>query len=861
MRLEPSTTAQTALGDDLANMALEAISENCLPMRPGFGEIGKKIVLRTNYYRLELNKDQLLYRYSVDIRKPGKQDQEPMSKREKRSVLEDLLREREFSSLNNMYATDWASMIITTSKVTLSDGGTKNRKAFDIADGPTPSVKFSVLVEETRRFHLKELLDYVMSPSPQSLYAIEDDVIQVLNIVLSKIPEGTANIGLIGRNKYYPMKGHALYDNDNRDLGAAIEAIRGYYTSVRIATGRVLVNVNVATTAVYKALPLSKLMLEFYKSGNTVKDLDMFLKGLKVEMSHLRDKNGKPRVKVICGLARRPDNKSPGDSSEFRFPIDEELTGRDRNGQITVRNYFEAKYHVRDPDTGNNAGRWVVKVGDPKKNNYLPPYVCTVIPGQPVRRMLSGLQQSGMIDFACRPAPDNAEAIQSKGRRVMGFNTPGKSLKDFGVVQVEKEMLTVPGRILEGPAVLYKEKVIQVEDGRWNLKGVKFRNAKLVSGWVCLFINESGENSPKSPSSFEGGAQAFTEAIRENFPPYGVRVHPPHSTYKDGATMEVNLRDEDDINNKLDWMFSDFKKKRVQFVFVLLPQKHTYLYTRIKFFADVKSGIHTVNMVGSKLRITNQKSERFGQIDRQYLANIALKVNLKLGGVNHEIKPSDLAPLDRETMIVGIDVTHPSPGSRENAPSIAGVVASFDLTLAQWPASIRLQTGRKEMVGGTGNEILRDMLKERLKFWQGRHNQTLPKKLLIYRDGVSEGQYDSVLRDELPQIMTACKEMYPAKVEQPKVTIIVVGKRHHTRFYPTTVQDTDGTAPSNPKNGTVVDRGVTMAKHWDFFLQAHRGLKGTARPAHYFIIKDGIGFGKDNIQTLVGDHPTVSQVL
>jgi hypothetical protein len=38
-------------------------------------------------------------------------------------------------------------------------------------------------------------------------------------------------------------------------------------------------------------------------------------------------------------------------------------------------------------------------------------------------------------------------------------------------------------------------------------------------------------------------------------------------------------------------------------------------------------------------------------------------------------------------MLVGIDVTHPSPGSASTAPSVAGIVASVDGTLAQLETS------------------------------------------------------------------------------------------------------------------------------------------------------------------------------
>jgi eukaryotic translation initiation factor 2C len=49
------------------------------------------------------------------------------------------------------------------------------------------------------------------------------------------------------------------------------------------------------------------------------------------------------------------------------------------------------------------------------------------------------------------------------------------------------------------------------------------------------------------------------------------------------------------------------------------------------------------------------------------------------------------------TMLVGIDVTHPGPGSVKGTPSIAAVVASVDQMHAQYPASMEIQETKKEV--------------------------------------------------------------------------------------------------------------------------------------------------------------------
>ena len=281
----------------------------------------------------------------------------------------------------------------------------------------------------------------------------------------------------------------------------------------------------------------------------------------------------------------------------------------------------------------------------------------------------------------------------------------------------------------------------------------------------------------------------------------------------------------------VDQLFRAAVDNELRFLLIILPAAIAPLYNCIKRYGDVRYGIATVCCVG----------HQFARCNIQTFANLALKFNLKLGGNNQILEPARRGIIDKgKTMVVGIDVTHPSPGSAPNAPSIAGMVASLDSQLGQWPAVLCLQSeARMEMVSG-----LKDMLKSRLRLWTDRdhgNHPELPENILVYRDGVSEGQYEAVLKDEVPLLRQACLEMYPAADQRkglPRFTVVVVGKRHHTRFYASQSNQASGSA--NPKAGTVVDRGVTEARNWDFFLQSHAAIKGTARPAHYFVVLDEI---------------------
>jgi len=361
-------------------------------------------------------------------------------------------------------------------------------------------------------------------------------------------------------------------------------------------------------------------------------------------------------------------------------------------------------------------------------------------------------------------------------------------------------------------------KVAATRFGSWNMTNNQFVTTAELPSWTYLWISEQGGHDAwQDEIALKGTIDAFTSTLRA----VGMKT----ANCLRGLHIAVTPSNAEAAIDATIHRFTSAKQPP-KLLLVILPANDKTIYNRVKYACDVKEGIWNVCVIASK----------FAKANAQYHANVALKVNLKLGGRNQNLDQSKLGILaEGHTMVVGIDVTHPSPGSSSNAPSIASIVASLDQWLAQWPADLRIQAGKQEMVSD-----LAGMLKSRLALWNKKHG-VYPQNILVYRDGVSEGQYNLVLDEELPELRSACRELYPAPATKqglPRVTIIVVGKRHNTRFYPTRNEDADRS--SNTQNGTVVDRGVTEARNWDFFLQAHAALQGTARPAHYYIIYDQI---------------------
>ncbi|KAL0577823.1 hypothetical protein V5O48_004151 [Marasmius crinis-equi] len=809
------------------------------PLRPGYGTMGREITVRANFFPVRVPKNLLVYDYRVDITPK-------LEKREDRARMFTLLEESDKGrSLKQHVAHDKSSRLVSSKKLPnplevqlkmVREGESApspNAKSYTISFHlertiiPTTLPSEPLFPSRLRLASNQALFHRYMTGQPQYRDRDPAPLISALNLVLQDhasrygVRIGRQDDGNYGSGKYFfPFQAQRP-----AVLGPGVIAVQGYFASVRPLYKELMVNVN-ACVAPFLSLPgtLSDALRQFgTRSKGAIPTLPDHIKNtLKVTTTHLGYKR---RYKVYDIVARS--------AKDVTFP-------HDKYGKISVEKYYLKEYKIR-LEHAHDLPVVDVRANRGKPGSYLPAELCTIEPGQPFRGGLTPSMTKEMIRVACRNPKDNAESIVGDGFQRLGLSPPQNT---FGIT-VSNEMAVIPARELPPPKVVYAgNQTLNANDGKWNIVNSKFHRAMNINQW-CIMVVRDGQMG-----DFVSGPNDLNqlgEEFRRKLVACGMSVNSKPAIFpteplpdeksdpKRRRGLEIIRRQMKDIVTKA--------RAKVDFILVLLAHWDSYVYPGIKTIGDSELGVNTVCVQVSKA----MKLKDNGHLDDQYLSNVALKVNTKLGGVNHQLDKAAMAwLLKKSTMLVGIDVTHRGPGSKPGVPSIAAVVASVDNEFVQYPASLRIQPTHdiKEMVSE-----LEDMMIERLLAYKAKNN-TLPERIFVFRDGVSEGQYQTVIKEERLAILKAFERIETAARKapyRPILSIIICGKRHHARMYATDPQNA-AQRTGNTRPGTVVDKGITGLFDFDFYLQAHAGIQGTVKSTHYVVIYDETHFTADEIQ-------------
>lgn len=566
-----------------------------------------------------------------------------------------------------------------------------------------------------------------------------------------------------------------------------------------------MINLDVSATAFHEAglVPdyvtklLGRRSIDDLRRGIPERDLQKLgklIKGLRITTIHRGERKLQRPVKGIT--------PTPASSTMFT---------PEGGAEVSVAEYFSRQYNRRLEYPFLPC----LIVG---RDVFLPMEVCEVMPGQRMTKKLNEKQTAEMIKFTCQKPHVRANKIR-QGFSLLQFRD-NAYMQQFDV-SVKPEMAVVKARVLPTPRITYhpssQEHEFSPQAGAWNLRGKKVAQGATLGSWAIV--------------NFAGGVplpaiQRFTRELCQTFIDTGLNVvnrQPPVTSADPNGNIERSLKEA--------WLKAgNAAKANPQLIVCILPNTGVPLYAGIKRISDTVIGIPTQCV----------QSKHVGDAKKQYCANVCLKVNVKLGGMNLYLNPSNIPFVTQKpTIVIGADVTHPPPGDM-NKPSIAALAASMDARASRYSSCIRVQSNRAEIVADLAN-----MMKEVLKSFYQSCGQK-PERILFYRDGCSEGQFKKVMEEEVAAIRAACTSLEPSY--KPTLTFIVVQKRHHARFFPMEPRDADRTGNCMP--GTVVDTDIIHPFEFDFFLQSHAGLQGTSRPTHYHVLHDDNSFTPDALQEL-----------
>ena len=116
---------------------------------------------------------------------------------------------------------------------------------------------------------------------------------------------------------------------------------------------------------------------------------------------------------------------------------------------------------------------------------------------------------------------------------------------------------------------------------------------------------------------------------------------------------------------------------------VINPNKNTIKH-ELKCLGDLELRVPTQFVLKTNVTGKDNNGPSY-----EVLHNLCLKINHKLGGVNHALRKRP-SIMNQPVMVMGAVVTHPPPHNSSQRPSIIAVVGSTDANVSQFIVEIRL---------------------------------------------------------------------------------------------------------------------------------------------------------------------------
>ena len=705
------------------------------------GNSGRKIPLRANHFPMQINvPGGVIYHYDVNFILPDKKE---VKKSDRKLLLEAIERlKRKYPEIfNHTVVFDGLKNVYTCEKLKFSSD--KFEGHVEIKKNATYLMvtEVKVILKYLRLINVNSAVtEYCKRGTAETKC---DDVIQALNIVLNMTPQLYHET--FGLNHFNPNTSNGT----SIDIGGGASLWVGTFASVRLGW-KPMLNVDVANTVGFDERPVAKFIEKILESNRGYDQSHISLK----DKHDFDTVNDKIKDVKICYNVPGPNGYKRNYRVNKMMPAANKLKVKlDSGAECTIEKYFKDRYNL-NLDFPHYP---CIHVGKPEKTVYLP-IELFIIKKQflPLSKRLDDNQSQRMIKAAAKPPKERCETIKANLKNLANHYESDLYANKFGL-KVSGEMTKVEGRVLGPPALKYKNEgeFSEVKNGKWK---VGRRGDKIILGflkpmnlkyWAILDLSNLPGNSKEK----------FVDRIRSEGNMRGMLVDNP--TYGN-----ANIRNTSQVKETFEKLYNDIRKKKENkegknedgskvLILVINPKQST-IKDELKYLGDAVLRVPTQFVLKTNVTGRDNNGPSY-----QVLHNLCLKMNHKLGGVNHALCKG-LPLMNEVVMVMGADVTHSPSSDNSKKPSIAAVVGSVDLDFYQFNVEIRLQERsdenskleKKSKDKGRAVEEIQQM--ENIahsflsKFYKKRKRH--PEQIIYYRDGVSDGQFRGVFNHELSAI-------------------------------------------------------------------------------------------------------------
>nr|AWH61378.1 putative piwi-1 [Actinia equina] len=600
-----------------------------------------------------------------------------------------------------------------------------------------------------------------------------DECLQVYNVLLRRIMK-ILKMQQVGRYYYDPSRPAVIPQHK-------IELWPGYITSIQHYEGGLMLLCDVS-----HRLLRTETVMNFM--------IDMY--------SKYKERYQEETMKQLIGniVLTRYNNKTyrVDDIEWNKNPLS---TFTSHNGEeITYIDYYRRAYGVEITDM-----RQPLLVHRPKKKDAEPgrrktlEIVCLIPELCSMTGLTDAIRQDFRVmkDISAHTRVGPMQRLDAMKKFIQNINSCPEALEQLSSwgLKIDTSALQTEGRQLAAETIHFGNSSCSAgNNADWGRDATRQQVISAVDlhTWMIVFVKRD-----------QSKALEFISTMKQVTPVMGIGVRDPHMIELRDDRTETYLRS---IRENL--------HPRVQMVVIIFPTSRDDRYAAVKKLCCVESPIPS--------QVINARTISQANKLRSVTQKIALQINVKLGGTLWEVEiPS------KSLMVVGIDVYH---DAARGGRSVGGVVCSINQSLTRWYSRVCFQSPGQELMDG-----LKMALTASLKKYH-EVNNTLPTRIVVFRDGVGDGQLKVVSGYEVEQL-SECFALF-GEAYVPKLTVIVVQKRINTRLFQSESRVFSSRCSS------------TLSFRPDFFLVSQNVRQGTVTPTHYVVVHNSSNWKLDIVQKL-----------